>query len=229
MPSQTQISAAGLSSMADTGYRGALLAGLAWLPWSKDLSADCHPEIAQFFQSLGIDASMALDGSFEMEELSEWLKEHFGQSHREKVHWFEVGVHTMIASSMFAGGATPEDAKDALASYRAVLQEAGVSVEARDRIGALVRELGLAPHDRQIFARLLEVLEEQSRLPSTSPFPRPNIKHWAAASYCLTVAVVIIIALAAFSKNVTPFALSLILAAGLVLTTAIGGFGALRD
>jgi hypothetical protein len=215
--------------MADSDNTDALVAGLAWLPWSDDPSADCPPVIVQFFEGLEIDVSMALHRSSRKTELSEWLKNQFGHSHLEKVRWFEVGIHTMVAFSMFASGVPPKVAEDAMTAYRAVLEEAGVSLGARDQIAALVRGLAVTPLDQQIFARLLERVGEQSRMPSASPLLKWNIHSWAAAPYYLTVAVVIITALAAFSKSSPPFTLPFLLVAGLLLTTAIGGFGAFRD
>jgi hypothetical protein len=215
--------------MAYSHNTDALLAGLAWLPWSEDPSGDCPSAIIQFFESLEIGISVALSKSSRQKELSEWLNSQFRHSHKEKVVWFDVGIHAMVASRMFARGAAPQAAEDALTAYRAVLQEAGVSFETTDRIASIVRELGFTPLDRQIFARLLEELEEQSRIPSTSAMPTPHSNLWAAASYYLTVALVVAIALVGFSKDAPPFVLPSILVGGLLLTTAIGGLGAFRD
>jgi len=215
--------------MADSNYTGALLAGLAWLPWSEDPSGDCPTVIVQFFRSLGIDPAMALSRSSQKEELSQWLKSHFGHSRQKKVCWFKVGIRTMVLSNMLASGAAPEIAEAAMTAYRSVLEEAGVPLKARDRITALLHEMGRAPLDQQIFARLLEALEEQARPHSASPLLKPRSNPFATTSYCLTVALVITMALAGFSKNVSPFVLPSILVAGLLLTTAIGGFGAFRD
>jgi len=215
--------------MAESDNTGAFLAGLAWAPWSEDPSGDCPTVIVQFLESLEIGASVALSTSSQKRELSEWLNSQFAHSHQEKVHWFEVGVHTMTVSGTFSNRAAPGVAEDAVTSYRSVLEKAGVSLETRDRIGSLVRELALTPQDQRIFARLLELLGEQSRIQPTSAILRPGISLWAGASHYMTVVVVIIIALVGFSKGAPPFAFPLVLVAGLLLTTAIGGFRAFRD
>jgi hypothetical protein len=215
--------------MRPSNKTGALLAGLAWLPWSEDPSGECPAAIIRFFESLNIDVSVALSRSSRQNDLTEWLKNQFGHSRQQKVRWFEVGIRTMVASRMLAHGAAPDLAEDALTAYQAVLQEAGVSLKPRERIAKIVRKMALHPEDQRIFARLLQELEVQARIQSPSAVRRPHSNRLASASYYMAVALVVTLALAGFSKNVPPLVLPLTVAAGLLLTTAIGGFGAFRD